>query len=193
MATDRLVIKEEIQTYSSVLFKAVENDGGRDRIVRVYSEMDQIVHLLYSDMELSHALSDTSYSPSQREQLTRSVFASVDPALNAILGVMAARDSMDLLSRVFQTYTQMMDQELNLAIVDVKTAVALDDTLREQIIKKAETDLGKTVILRESIDPSILGGIVMTSGGKSIDASVATQLARARQVLKERTNGGESS
>jgi F-type H+-transporting ATPase subunit delta len=46
-------------------------------------------------------------------------------------------------------------------------------------------------VLNESIDKSILGGIVMSINGKHIDASVISQLNKARQVLKE-TDGGEN-
>ena len=71
------------------------------------------------------------------------------------------------------------------------TAVELDDHLREVITKKAEADLGTNVVLREHIDKSLLGGILMSANGKRIDASVLSQLESARNVLKLSTDGGE--
>ena len=67
----------------------------------------------------------------------------------------------------------------------------LDDRLREVITKKAEADLGTNVVLREHIDKSLLGGILMSANGKRIDASVLSQLESARNVLKLSTDGGE--
>ena len=78
-----------------------------------------------------------------------------------------------------------------MSIVDVTTVVELNDHLREVIVKKAEADLGTKVVLRERIDKSLLGGILMSVGGKRIDASVATMLDSARTTLKQTTDGGE--
>ena len=192
MATNRLVAKEEIATYARVLFDAVSGDG-QDRVVEVFNEFESIKGLLLSDMELARTLSDADFTADQRETLTKAVFSSADPDLASVLGVMAARDDLAFAPRVFGAYAELIDQELGVAIVDVTTVVSLNDELRDQIRAKAEADLGKTVILREFIDPSLMAGIVLSTGGKRIDASVVSQLAHARQVLKERTNGGESS
>ena len=70
-------------------------------------------------------------------------------------------------------------------------AVALDDNLRTLITRKAEADLGKKIVLRERIDKSILGGIIMSANGKRIDASIISQINHARQVLKDSSDGGE--
>ena len=64
------------------------------------------------------------------------------------------------------------------------TSVELNDALREQIKDKAKRELGMDAILNEKIDASILGGIIMSVNGKCIDASMITQLNRARAVLK---------
>ena len=84
-----------------------------------------------------------------------------------------------------------METKLNLCILDVTTVVELDDHLRDIIKQKAESELGMKVVLRERIDKSILGGIIMSAGDKRIDASMASQLNNARIVLKKKTDGGE--
>ena len=58
-------------------------------------------------------------------------------------------------------------------------------------VKKLSADLGHGVRLNESVDASILGGIIISTHGKRMDASVKTQLNHARQVLKTASTGGE--
>ena len=89
------------------------------------------------------------------------------------------------------SYENQVETKLNLCILDVTTVVELDDHLRDIIKQKAESELGMKVVLRERIDKSILGGIIMSAGDKRIDASVASQLNNARIVLKKKTDGGE--
>ena len=74
----------------------------------------------------------------------------------------------------------------------VTTAVELTESLRESITKKLAADLGKGVVLREKVDPAIIGGIVFSTHGQRIDASIASQLENARGVLSTAHTGGEA-
>ena len=191
MPTNRLVIKEEVATYASVLLDAAAEAGGQDAVLEVRDQAEQIVGFMRSNMDLSNALEDTSYTAEQRERIARGVFAPYDPVLVDVLAVMAERGDIALFSRVLRSYEEQIEGKLNIAVVDVTTVVPLDDSLREVIKKKAEADLGTEVVLREHIDKSILGGIIMSANGKRIDASVLSQLESARSVLKLSTDGGE--
>lgn len=191
MPTNRLVIKEEVATYASVLLDAAAEAGGQDAVLEVRDQAEQIVGFMRSNIDLSNALEDTSYTAEQRERIARGVFAPYDPVLVDVLAVMAERGDIALFSRVLRSYEEQIEGKLNIAVVDVTTVVPLDDSLREVIKKKAEADLGSEVVLREHIDKSILGGIIMSANGKRIDASVLSQLESARSVLKLSTDGGE--
>lgn len=191
MPTNRLVIKEEVATYASVLLDAAAEAGGQDAVLEVRDQAEQIVGFMRSNMDLSGALEDESYTPEQRAGIARGVFASYDPVLVDVLAVMAERGDIALFSRVLKSYEEQIESKLNIAVVDVTTVVPLDDDLREVIRKKAEADLGTEVVLREHIDKSILGGVIMSANGKRIDASVLSQLESARSVLKLSTDGGE--
>ncbi|MGN0301612.1 MAG: F0F1 ATP synthase subunit delta, partial [Anaerotardibacter sp.] len=82
------------------------------------------------------------------------------------------------------------ESKLNFNVIDVTTVVDLDDNLRSVITKKAETDLGRDCVLVEHIDTNIMGGVIMSTKDRYVDASVRSQLDRARIVLKEK-DGGE--
>ena len=103
---------------------------------------------------------------------------------------MSRNGDASLLTRVYHEYESVIEDKLKLCVVDVVTAVPLDDELRALIKQKAEADLGMTAVLSESIDKSILGGIIMSVKGMRIDASVISQLYHARETLKQ-TDGGE--
>lgn len=191
MPTNRLVIKEEVATYASVLLDAAAEAGGQDTVLEVRDQAEQIVSFMRSNMDLSSALEDETYTPEQRSELARGVFAPYDSVLVDVLAVMAERGDIALLTRVLKSFEEQIESKLNIAVVDVTTVVPLDESLREVITKKAAADLGTEVVLREHIDKSILGGVIMSANGKRIDASVLSQLESARNVLKLSTDGGE--
>ena len=191
MPTNRHVQKEKVTAYATVMFDAAMQEGGQDAVLEVRDQTERIIRIMRSNMDLSSSLQDSSYTPEQRASLAKGTFADVNPVLANTLAVMAERGDVALLSRVWESYGEQIERKLNVTVVDVTTVVPLDDHLREVITKKAEADLGTKVVLRESIDKSLIGGILMSAKGKRIDASVASQLESARNVLKDSTDGGE--
>ena len=119
------------------------------------------------------------------------MFADCNPVLVDVLAVMAERGDAGLISRISANYGDQITETLNVTVVDVTTVVELDDPLRQIITQKTSAELGTDVVLREHIDPSILGGILMSANGTYIDASVKTQLENARATLKQTVDGGE--
>ena len=191
MPTNRHVQKEKVATYASVLLDGALAAGGQDAVLEVRDQTERIIRIVRSNMDLSSSLQDSSYTPEQRNSLARNVFAQANPVLVDVLAVMAERGDFALLSRVWESYGEQVERKLNVTVVDVTTVVPLDDHLREVITKKSEADLGTKVVLRESIDKSLIGGILMSANGKRIDASMTSQLEAARNVLKQTTDGGE--
>lgn len=80
------------------------------------------------------------------------------------------------------------DIERNLAALgtvqaSVITARPLTTELRasvEEYVKRVEG--AKTVVLDESVEPDVLGGVIVETPNKRLDASIATQLKRLKNA-----------
>jgi F-type H+-transporting ATPase subunit delta len=129
---------------------------------------------------------------SERAAIAREVFAGLFLPLVETLAVLVERDNFDLLSSVADQYGVVSEERRGVVSVDVTTAVALTEALRGSISTKLSADLGKAVVLREKVDPAIIGGIVISTHGHRIDASIASQLESARLVLSTAPTGGEA-
>ncbi|BAK45191.1 ATP synthase F1 subunit delta [Eggerthella sp. YY7918] len=191
MPTNRHVLREKVATYASALLDGAYEAGAQDAVLEVRDQVENIMRISRSNMDLAEALEDSAYTPEQRGSMARNVFAQCHPVLVDVLAVMAERGDFALLSRVWASYGEQLERKLNVTVVDVTTVVELDDHLREIIVKKTQADLGTNVVLREHVDKSLIGGILMSANGKRIDASVLSQLESARNVLKLSTDGGE--
>ena len=185
MPTNRLLVKEQIATYTQLLFEAAKNDGGTEGVLDVCIAAKGMVKAIRGNADLEGAIKDPGYSAEQKAQIVRGVFAGAPDALVNAVAVMAERGEIDLLPRVAEQLEERMADELNLVIVEVETAVELDDNLREQIKKKAETELGKSVVLQESVNESIIGGIIMSTKDERIDASLLSRVERTREALRQ--------
>ncbi len=185
MPTNRLIVQEQIGIYTTTLFDAAMSSGGADAVLAVCVQGKKVVAALRGNAELDAALADPGYAPEQKAQLVRSVFAGCDAVLLDVLAVMAQREETDYLASVMGRFENRMRDELGLVIVEVRTAVELDDHLRDLIKKKIEAELGKKAVLDEYVDKSIMGGIIMSTGDERIDASILTQVGKIRDALEK--------
>lgn len=190
MPTNRHVEQAQALVYASTLVDAAQAEGGLDAVMADRAQLDQIVSYNRSHVELHDFLTDVAYSAAQRKDVVTKVFSDCRPELVSVLGVMAERGDFDKLPKVRGLFNDLLAEKLNVTVVDVTTRVSLDDHLREVIKKKAAADLGTDILLNETVDKNMLGGIIMNANGKRIDASMDTMLANARSVLKD-TDGGE--
>ncbi len=63
------------------------------------------------------------------------------------------------------------------------TAIELDDSVKSKIGDKIGEQTGRKVELRSTVDPEILGGIVLRVGNSILDASIRNRLNQLRRQV----------
>lgn len=117
--------------------------------------------------------------------------AEASPEVLSVLSQMAMQGDLDKLSEVLSLYSEMAEGDQQTVGVTVTTAVPLDNELRALITQKCELDLGCNVFLIERVDPSIIGGLILSVNGRRRDASVRHQLEQARKVMTQSSKNSE--
>ena len=193
MKTNRLVVNGKIDAYTSAIVDNVYERYGREELVNVRNQMRLVIRQLRSNPKFLQLVKEEALPPEQMNQIVRSVLEGCNPVFVEVSAVMGENHDMDLIPRLLHEYDRQLADKYNVVAVDVRTAVPLDDHLRQMIIDKVKAELGKDAIVNERIDKDMLGGIVMTVQGKRIDASVRAQLNRARIELKKNTTEVKTS
>jgi F-type H+-transporting ATPase subunit delta len=67
----------------------------------------------------------------------------------------------------------------------VTTAHALTGEQRTRLMEKLKKLAGKEVVVKEKIDPSVLGGVLLQMDGKRYDNTVRHRLAAIKQSMAE--------
>ena len=70
--------------------------------------------------------------------------------------------------------------------VRLTTAVPVDQATRDLIISKLRASLGREIDLQTSVDPELIGGLVIRIGDTVYDGSLANQLQRLSDDLVTR-------
>jgi len=71
--------------------------------------------------------------------------------------------------------------------VEVTTAKELSDTEFKSIVADIEKRSGRAVQAKRSVDPDLIGGIVLQAGSLHVDASVRSRLERLQRELVTRS------
>lgn len=108
----------------------------------------------------------------------------LDPITTNFLGVLARNGRKKALLPVIRAFRRLSAEHRGEATAQVVTARALNEdqlaSLRQQLRARA----GRDVNIDASVDPSLLGGIVVKLGSQQIDASIRTKLNRLAQAMK---------
>ena len=81
-------------------------------------------------------------------------------AVTRLLGLLAARDRVSLVSEILVAFQARVQERLQIVRAEVTTAVALPDDRREAIARRLGEVTGKQVSIDARVDPSIIGGVV---------------------------------
>ncbi|MFC5270723.1 ATP synthase F1 subunit delta [Adhaeribacter terreus] len=73
----------------------------------------------------------------------------------------------------------------NIQTATITTAVPLDSKLRDEFSQIVAKKTGKTIQLEEKVDPSLIGGFVLTIGDTQIDDSIKSSLQRLRNKFND--------
>jgi len=148
------------------------------------AELLQIEDLLKSSPEMNYLLFQAPVSVSARCELVEKVFARrCSPATHALLGVLARRNRLHLLRVIAARFRALLDRRQGKMHVPVTTAFDLDEPARQTVTEAIVRKLGGRPVLRLLVDPSLVGGMVVSVGGRVYDDSIQTELERMRERL----------
>jgi F-type H+-transporting ATPase subunit delta len=103
------------------------------------------------------------------------------------LHVLARHDRLGLLANVVAAAGQLADERDGLQRAEFTTAVPLDAAEREQVAADTAKALGLRLAPTFTVNPDVLGGLVVRVEDTVYDHSVATSLRRLGSSLKQRS------
>jgi F-type H+-transporting ATPase subunit delta len=90
-----------------------------------------------------------------------------------------------LAADIAREFKALVDEAKGVQMATVVSAVALNDAERTRLLAELQTQTGKTIVLAEEVDPSLIGGAFVRIGDRVIDRSVKTLLEAVSHQLYE--------
>jgi len=110
-----------------------------------------------------------------------------DPIVRNFVRLVASKGRAGQLRPIAEEFEAIVDREQGRLKVELTTAYALADDEARAIVAKIEQSSGRTVEASRSVDPDLIGGMILQAGSLRVDASVRGRLNQLRQELATRS------
>ena len=176
---------EEIATvYARSLFE-VAKEG--DKLDDVREQLGQIADAISDDHELQVFFFSPYFSPAEKKEGLEKALEDPDPVVVNFVELLIDNHRMPALLRVRRNLDALWEQENDLLPVSVTSAVELDEETVKSIGDKIGEQTGRKVTLSSSVEPDLLGGIIVRVGNSIIDASIRNRLEQLRKQVARAT------
>lgn len=109
----------------------------------------------------------------------------LSPTVTSVLGLMANKRRLFVLPQLVSTLREMLAEERGEVTAEVTSAKALTKAQADKLAKTLKAQVGKAVTLKETVDESIIGGLIVKVGSKMIDTSIKSKLNALQNTMKE--------
>ena len=169
--------------YASALFDLAAENG---KVTAVEKDLETLGAALAE----SDDLAALTTNPEVSRDLAGKAMAAVAKKLKLsvlttnFLGVLAANRRLGKLPAIIAAFRAIAAAQRGEVTATVTSAHPLSDDQVAALKTKLTAREGRTVMLTASVDPDLLGGLVVTIGSQRIDASIRTRLNSLAQAMK---------
>jgi len=136
-----------------------------------------------ADKELAFALGDPRISGEQVDELMASLLEDLSGQEQALLSMLRENGKLQLLPEISALFNELRASAEGTIDASVVSAFALDEAQINKLAKILKKELDRDVNITASVDPSIIGGVIIRAGDTVIDGSVAGSLKNLTSYL----------
>ena len=176
--------REEIAArYSKALFEYSEDAKVLDE---VHEEMNVLLQVTKANPKVIQLLADPILNKVEKKEFLDTLTQGASVETKGFLKFLVEYGRFNDFIDIIEAFDVRYNEAKNIADGTAITAIALKDEELDKIAKAYAKKYGLTTLkIKNKVDPSILGGVVLQVGDIRIDGSIKTKLQEIREQLIE--------
>ena len=170
----------DAKEYGKALFELAKES---DKTESFLSELNLVRDAFVENPDYQKLLDTPALPKTEKLALIDEAFVGIDEYVLTLLRILCEQRSVYLFPKVADSFAMLYDEAMGIERVEAITAVSMTDKQLEAMKKKLEAITGKTVIIKNAVDSSIIGGVVLRYSGIQLDGSIKTRLEDFRKNL----------
>jgi F-type H+-transporting ATPase subunit delta len=166
--------------YARALFAAAREAG---RVDAVADDLGVLAGAMSEVPELRAFLRNPQIDPAGKAEVLGELTAEADELVRNFVRLAAEKGRAGELPEISAELDALVAQAQNRLAVELTTSFELSDKEAASIVTTIEKASGRTIEATRTVDPSLIGGIVLQIGSHRADGSVRGRLERLRHEL----------
>ena len=173
-------MEEIAAVYARSLFEVAQEQSKLDT---VRDELGAFADAVDANRELQTFFFSPYFSTAEKSDGLDRAVTGGDPIVVNFLKLLIENHRTPAVFRVRREFDRLWREENKLLPVQVTSAVALDQATVNQIGDRIAQQTGRKIDLSASVEPDIIGGIVVRVGNSILDASIRNRLEQLRKQV----------
>lgn len=167
-------------TYAEALYEAAVD---ADAVPQVAADVEAFADAVQESDDLRLALENPEIDSRAKASVLKAVDADANPLVQNFLQVLVERGRIAEFLEIAEAFRERVARAEARLDVEAVTAIPLPDDLRERIVERLQAKTNATIELTESVDPDVVGGLVLRVGEVVVDGSVRNRIEELRREL----------
>lgn len=176
--TDRTVAKR----YAKALYD-IGTEQGKSEIFA--ENLNELAALLEANEEVGAMLLNQSIQNDDKKKAINALLNGMEPMVINFVDLVVDKNRAGSLIAMCASYIELMEEQANVARAEIISAVPLTEEQVKKIEDKFSGIVGQTVKAETSVDASLIGGVKVRIGDTVYDGSLASQLKKLNDSLKQ--------
>jgi F-type H+-transporting ATPase subunit delta len=168
------------RVYAEALLEAAKE---KKRLDRIRKQFDEFAAAVVDSDELRRFLRNPQIESQTKGAALEDLLAGSDKLLLNFVRLLADKGRIGELDAVHEEWGRLLAREERVLELELTTAVELSKKEAERVVNQIEEASGRRVVATRTVDPSLIGGLVVQAGSLRLDASVRGRLEQLREEL----------
>jgi F-type H+-transporting ATPase subunit delta len=166
--------------YARALFEAAQD---ANRVDAVSGDLGALAGAIEDVPELRAFLRNPQVEPAGKAEVLEQLTGDADQLVRNFVRLAAEKGRAGELPEIGAEFEALVARAQNRLAVELTTSYELSDEEAKSIVQTIEKASGRTIEATRSVDPSLIGGLVLQIGSHRADGSVRGRLERLRHEL----------
>jgi F-type H+-transporting ATPase subunit delta len=169
--------------YATALFELAQESKSLDAVA---ADLARIKALLAGSADLTRLVRSPVFSRDEQSKALQAILArlNVSQLTMNFVGLLAQKRRLFVLAGIIQDFNKLLANLRGEMSAEVTSAKALNPAQVTALAGTLKDALKRDIRITQTVDPTLLGGLVVKVGSRQIDSSLKSKLVRLERTMR---------
>ena len=170
--------------YAGAFFSYI-NANHASSAAKIWEELSALASLCSTSSDFASVVKNPTISYDEKLAIFAALKKSgkISDELYKFIAVLIEKKRLILLVDIDKSVKEFIMEAENKIEAEAIFVEAASDAVKKELVKRLEHLTGKTIVLKDKIDPSVIGGVKVKLGSRLYDATIKGQLDKLKTSL----------